>query len=153
MLRAYIHGYPNLRAPAQSEWPAMNSDFTDWTTGSTNQLWPRDFYLIIPPFLTFFSSFGCIFPHFWDKFYKLNNQAETQSLARKRTWGVKACFGQMNPETCSKQSTIKRGTGAQHGIPSFLFHSPNSFTLCDQLSLFYKSSFERSSKFFSHHLP
>ena len=29
VLRAYIHGYPNLRAPAQPEWPAMNSDFTD----------------------------------------------------------------------------------------------------------------------------
>ena len=36
---AYIHRYPNLWAAWPSLW--MNSDFTDWTTALTNQLWPR----------------------------------------------------------------------------------------------------------------
>ena len=89
MLRAYIHGYPNLRAPAQPEWPAMNSDFTDWTTGSTNQLWPRDFYSFSPAFLTSFSSFVCIIPIFVASFTNWTISLKRRALPENGHGGLK----------------------------------------------------------------
>ena len=150
MLRAYIHGYPNLRAPAQSEWPAMNSDFTDWTTGSTNQLWPRDFYLLSPAFLTSFSSFVCIIPIFVASFTNWTISLKCRALPENGHGGLKPVLDKWTQKLVPSNQQL-RETGAQHGILSFLFHSPDSFTLCDQLSLFHKSSFERSSEFYSHH--
>ena len=153
MLRAYIHGYPNLRAPAQSEWPAMNSDFTDWTTGSTNQLWPRDFYLIIPPFLTFFSSFGCISPIFEASFTNWTIRLKRRALPENEHGGLKPVLDKWTQKLVPSNQQLSERLVHNMAFHLFFFTLLTVLLYVTNSNSFIKSSFERSPKFCSHHLP